>query len=184
MNIYNKNSPAGGKKPGKMSTNQEIGNRIRGLRKTMELTQVEFAEKIGITQGTLTDIERGRIGCTVSNLLKISEITAASVNYILGLEPYPYEQTLKSGLTTMGVGDGGGNLFVQGSYDAIKVVQGWYDELQYLRKLNMDRFKKPVNINLGDFPNDGVAMIFGPDVTVESIRETIIKAAKATIRQL
>jgi len=37
-----------------------IGERIRFLRKSMGLTQKEFAKKIGITQGYLTEVESGK----------------------------------------------------------------------------------------------------------------------------
>ncbi|MFD2115712.1 helix-turn-helix domain-containing protein [Paenibacillus yanchengensis] len=40
------------------------GVNIRSLRKRVGLTQIEFSKKIGVSQGTLSDIELGN--CTPS----------------------------------------------------------------------------------------------------------------------
>jgi hypothetical protein len=45
----------------------------------------------------------------------------------------------------MGVGDGGGNLFVEGDYDSITVLQEKLLELEELRREN-ERLKKMVEI--------------------------------------
>ena len=50
---------------------------------------------------------------------------------------------IKPGELLMGVGDGGGNLFVRGDYDSIKVLQDKLLELEDLRK-QVDELDKEV----------------------------------------
>lgn len=70
-----------------------IGDRIKLLRKSRKLNQMEFAEAIGISQGTLSDIENDRskpsidtiisihntfvvlTGCLLTNLKRLKQIT-------------------------------------------------------------------------------------------------------------
>lgn len=48
-----------------MIENTDINSRVKDLRKIAKLTQNEFSDKLGITQGTLSGIENGNV--TVSN---------------------------------------------------------------------------------------------------------------------
>jgi transcriptional regulator with XRE-family HTH domain len=48
---------------------QKMGNRIRGYRMRMEMTQSELAEKSGVSMGTIVRIEQGN---PVSTLLLVS----------------------------------------------------------------------------------------------------------------
>lgn len=51
----------------------EPNTKFKKLRKQLKLSQIEFAAKIGVSQGTIGDIERGRIGISKSVKLKIIE---------------------------------------------------------------------------------------------------------------
>lgn len=42
----------------------KIGDNIRLLRRRIGLTQIGFSKQIGISQGTLSDIEQGQRCCT------------------------------------------------------------------------------------------------------------------------
>ena len=48
-----------------------IGDRIRELRKRLELNQTEFGERIGVTFGAISGYERGRRDCSDSVILSI-----------------------------------------------------------------------------------------------------------------
>ncbi|MFD0588740.1 helix-turn-helix domain-containing protein [Paenibacillus sp. GCM10027627] len=50
-----------------------IGENIRSLRKQVGLTQVEFSKQIGVSQGTLSDIELGNCTPSVETVLSIHE---------------------------------------------------------------------------------------------------------------
>ncbi len=58
-----------------------IGSRIRGLRGTM--LQDKLAGYLGISQGQLSKIERGKIGPTVETLVRLSGKFGKSVDWIL-----------------------------------------------------------------------------------------------------
>ncbi|MBE6051089.1 MAG: helix-turn-helix transcriptional regulator [Clostridium sp.] len=61
-----------------------IGDKIRGIRKELNLTQVEFAKKLGISRSYLGDLERGRLkGTNVNMLSKLSEVTNKPIEYFL-----------------------------------------------------------------------------------------------------
>lgn len=64
----------------------EAGIRIRALRDLNNYTKAQLAEKIGITQRYLYNIETGRQGFTADTLLRISEALHVSCDYILNGE--------------------------------------------------------------------------------------------------
>ncbi len=51
----------------------KVGFRIKDIRITKHLSQVELAKKIGISQAHMSNIECGRSHCTLENLIKLSE---------------------------------------------------------------------------------------------------------------
>lgn len=51
----------------------EVSQRIRFLRIRRNVKQLELAEALGISQANMSNIERGRTGLTISNLLKIQQ---------------------------------------------------------------------------------------------------------------
>lgn len=56
--------------------------RLRELRQLLGLTQGAFAEKIGIKQGSLSDIERGKVGLSNANILLICKTFNVSENWL------------------------------------------------------------------------------------------------------
>ena len=51
-----------------------VGARIRNLRAEQELTQFELAEKIGVSQTHLSNIECGRVQISLKLLLRIANV--------------------------------------------------------------------------------------------------------------
>ncbi|HIW31785.1 MAG TPA: helix-turn-helix domain-containing protein [Candidatus Paenibacillus intestinavium] len=67
-----------------------IGENIRKLRKKIELTQIEFAKQIGVSQGTLSDIEQGNCNPSIETLMSIHERCRVSIHWLLkGYEEPP-----------------------------------------------------------------------------------------------
>jgi transcriptional regulator with XRE-family HTH domain len=62
---------------------QELGQRIAQFRKTLELTQVQLAEKLGIAQQTLAHYEGGSLRIAVAMLKPLANILAISVEELL-----------------------------------------------------------------------------------------------------
>lgn len=57
---------------------------IKAIRKELNLTQKEFANKLGISRSNLSDIENGRNKCHNTDIiLKISKISGKSIDEIL-----------------------------------------------------------------------------------------------------
>lgn len=52
-------------------SNAKIGKRIRKIRKSLSMTQPELASALGVSQGTISNIERGiRANIPLSKLLQ------------------------------------------------------------------------------------------------------------------
>ena len=62
----------------------EFSERLKDLRKQAGLTQVEVAEKLGISKPDYASRERGAKKPTQENLVKIAQILNVSVDYLVG----------------------------------------------------------------------------------------------------
>ena len=62
----------------------EFSERLKNLRKQAGLTQVDVAEKLGISQPAYASWERGVKKPTQENLVKIAQILNVSVDYLVG----------------------------------------------------------------------------------------------------
>ena len=62
----------------------EFSERLKDLRKQAELTQVDVAEKLGISQPAYASWERGTKKPTQENLVKIAQVLNVSVDYLIG----------------------------------------------------------------------------------------------------
>ena len=62
----------------------EFSERLKELRKKANFTQVEVAEKLGISQPAYASWERGAKKPTQENLIKIAQILNVSLDYLVG----------------------------------------------------------------------------------------------------
>lgn len=62
----------------------EFSERLKTLRKEAGLTQVDVAEKLGISQPAYASWERGVKKPTQENLVKIAQIFNVSIDYLVG----------------------------------------------------------------------------------------------------
>ena len=62
----------------------EFSERLKDLRKQVGLTQVDVAEKLGISQPAYASWERGVKKPTQENLVKIAQVLNVSVDYLVG----------------------------------------------------------------------------------------------------
>ena len=58
--------------------NKLIGTRVKMLRITKGVSQTELAKQIGVTQTHLSNIENGRAGLTIPNLIKLWILPSAA----------------------------------------------------------------------------------------------------------
>ena len=61
----------------------EIGKRIRSIRKELQMTQKEFATRIGMKTQYLSNVEKGLNGLTVEKILQICNLANISSDYLL-----------------------------------------------------------------------------------------------------
>ena len=71
-----------------------MNNRLKSLRKKLDLTQAEFAEKLGISQTFLSDIEKGKKGFSASILLSLWRLNV-NLDWFVGGEGSMFKE--KSG---------------------------------------------------------------------------------------
>lgn len=70
----------------------EFSERLKTLRKQAQLTQVDVAEKLGISQPAYASWERGVKKPTQENLVKIAQILNVSVDYLVGNSDYTVDK--------------------------------------------------------------------------------------------
>ena len=63
---------------------QQLGTRIAALRKEQGMTQVQLAERLGLTQQMIASYEVGRRRVPVSLLPQIADTLAASLDELIG----------------------------------------------------------------------------------------------------
>lgn len=57
----------------------KVGSRIKYIRIVSQMSQKVVAEKMGISQASLSNIECGRSSCTMENLISLSEVLECPV---------------------------------------------------------------------------------------------------------
>lgn len=76
-------------------------NRIRELRKSLKLSQIEFAKSLSVHQTAVSQWENGRTSPDIEIAKRISEKYNVSLDYLLGNDVSPQKKPLtdKDGLT-------------------------------------------------------------------------------------
>lgn len=69
-----------------MTLNTRIGKKLKTYRTNGGRTQEEFAKRLGITRGFLSDIERGEKAISVETLVRVCTRTGIPVAALLGCE--------------------------------------------------------------------------------------------------
>ncbi|NRF95820.1 helix-turn-helix transcriptional regulator [Paenibacillus frigoriresistens] len=76
-----------------------LGEKVRYIRKTNELNQKEFADRIGVSQGTLSDIERGICSPSYETIMALHKAFKCDLNWLFNNEG----QAIENDLITMNV---------------------------------------------------------------------------------
>lgn len=63
-----------------------LSERIKELRLSRCMNQVEFAKKIGVTKQSVSNWENNNIQPSIEMLVKITEIFSVSADYLLGID--------------------------------------------------------------------------------------------------
>jgi transcriptional regulator with XRE-family HTH domain len=67
----------------KKSNLAEIGSRIKGIRKSLQLKQVEFSNELNISNSTLSEIERGNIKPGIDLVINLAIKFNVNLYYVL-----------------------------------------------------------------------------------------------------
>ena len=66
-----------------MSANNELGSRIKQIRKGLNLTQRELAERLNVTPPTISEIESGRYNPSIEFLIRLNKEFNVNLYYLL-----------------------------------------------------------------------------------------------------
>jgi transcriptional regulator with XRE-family HTH domain len=69
-----------------IATNEEFGARIKELREVSNLTQSDLADRLGVSQSTLSRLEDGTRSVTARQLVQISDALGVSLNRLVASE--------------------------------------------------------------------------------------------------
>lgn len=83
-------SSRGKVKLNKTNSNEQLGQRLRGIRKTLGMKQAEFAGKLGISIANLSDIETGKTKPRYEFYSKIAETFNVNLNYLISGKGKPF----------------------------------------------------------------------------------------------
>lgn len=61
----------------------DLGGRVRALRQRQGISQYKLAEKLGIDQGSISNIERGKRSVTIHQVVRLAKALHASTDDIL-----------------------------------------------------------------------------------------------------
>lgn len=64
----------------------KIGNRLRTFREKNNITQAQIADKLGITQGAVSQWEAGATNPSIATISKLAAILGCSIDELLGIE--------------------------------------------------------------------------------------------------
>lgn len=73
-----------------VDNNLIIGQNVKNIRKNLNLTQENFAEKLGINPQFLSQVENGKVGISLDNAINIcNTANCSSVNLFKGIVKNP-----------------------------------------------------------------------------------------------
>ncbi|MEC0210982.1 helix-turn-helix transcriptional regulator [Paenibacillus ehimensis] len=65
----------------------QLGEKVKYIRKTNQLNQKDFADRIGVSQGTLSDIERGNCYPSCEPIIALKKAFKCDLNWLIDDEP-------------------------------------------------------------------------------------------------
>jgi transcriptional regulator with XRE-family HTH domain len=65
---------------------ETIGEKVKRIRKKYKMSQVEFSEKIGISQGRLSEIEQDKTKPSADTLIQLRKYFGVDLNWLLHMD--------------------------------------------------------------------------------------------------
>jgi transcriptional regulator with XRE-family HTH domain len=113
--------------------NQEIGNRIKLARISMNLSQDSVAEDLGISVSAYSNMERGTVDITVSRVVKVADILKTNWVILLGIN----QNSTQQNITPLNVFESeiiNQKLNIKNFFEIIKEIDVLKQEMQKLKK--------------------------------------------------
>ncbi len=63
-----------------------FGSRVKSLRQSLGLNQIEFGKTLNVTKQSVSNWENGNIQPSIDMLIKIAQTYSVSTDYLLGLD--------------------------------------------------------------------------------------------------
>lgn len=124
-----------------LEENFSLGDKIRRLREKQNLTQLQLAEKVGVSLSLIAQIETGRVKPALDTLYNIAGILGVSVYYFLltEQEEIEFKQKFKTILTKSW--DKMNKMFEDVSEQDFNLIMDLFNILKKYNKLNMEEEK-------------------------------------------
>lgn len=74
-----------------------FGENLKTIRKELNLTQLEFAEKVGLSRSYLSDLENDRKNISIFTAIKMARTLSISVNKLINDDIELYKNEKKDG---------------------------------------------------------------------------------------
>ena len=84
----------------KMSVKEAFANRLKHLREIAKLTQVQLAEKLGISRGSISYYENCERTPDIEVLSKVAELFDVNIDYLMGYSENAHSDCEEAGLYT------------------------------------------------------------------------------------
>lgn len=111
--------------------------KFKQLRKALSLSQTELAEKIGVSQGTITDIERGRIGVSKRVIKKIINGFGIKEEQLQGINDNSNNELTKNNTENLQVKNAGRDAGMQKSSNSFP--EDYFNENNFYLKHNFEK---------------------------------------------
>ena len=91
------NVPSNSSYTGNIYSQEELGNRVRAVRKAARLTLADVSEQTGLSQGFLSQVENGVTAMSIASLYLISAALNVPATLLLADEEYPQVSVMRAG---------------------------------------------------------------------------------------
>lgn len=127
---------------------ENIGERVKYLRKCYSMNQVMFANQIRISQAALSDIEKGKTTPSVDTILKISEEFGVTTDWIIKGDKYINNEYTD-------------NYKISGLFEFIT------DQMEKIREYAYEKYKPVIYTHIDRYINLYITRLYYSQLTIE-----------------
>lgn len=72
---------------------EALGKKIKALRISNGLTQIQVAQALGVTPGYISNVENNRVAMSLRVLIYYAKLTGVTLDYLVGMVDSDYQKT-------------------------------------------------------------------------------------------